>query len=247
VPSVPRTSLTFAAVLVAAIAGKAGLFAEPRPASVSIHALQDLPDGPGKAVVVRLCAGCHDLMFALTTRETEEGWTRIINDMRSKGTDGTEAEFEQVIAYFAAHMGKPERPAGHVSLELLASRTQVAPGERFALGVRLVASAGWHLTRGAALDRWPNVSWTVPQAVSVGDPAPPAADAPSALVLFPVVVSTSAVPGSTLDLTVRVAYEVCREACSVETATASITLPVGDGGVPRHEIEFENARAMPRR
>ena len=37
-------------------------------------------------------------MFTVSTRETEEGWTRISNDMRSKGADGTEAEFAKVIA-----------------------------------------------------------------------------------------------------------------------------------------------------
>ena len=45
----------------------------------------------------------------------------------------------------------------------------------------------------------------------------------------------------TLDLTARVSYEVCRETCVTETATASMTLPVGDGGVPSHEEEFARA------
>jgi hypothetical protein len=70
-------------------------------------ARQELPDGPGKKEVVKLCDGCHDLTFTISTRETEEGWTRIVNDMRSKGADGTDAEFAKVIEYLTAHMGKP--------------------------------------------------------------------------------------------------------------------------------------------
>lgn len=92
----------------------AGVFAvtavfNTAPARVSAAGLaaQELPDGPGKAEVRRVCAGCHDLMFAASTRETEEGWTKIVNDMRSKGADGTEEDFTKIIAYLTAHMGKP--------------------------------------------------------------------------------------------------------------------------------------------
>lgn len=109
-----RASLAAAAALVAAIAGRSAsvatvLHAEmpaPLPAVVAGHERQQLPDGPGKEALTRICAGCHDLMFTVSTRETEEGWTRIVNDMRSKGADGTDEEFAQIIAYLTAKMGK---------------------------------------------------------------------------------------------------------------------------------------------
>ena len=106
-----RATLAAAAVLVAAVAGTAALHADmppARPTAASGHARQQLPDGPGKAVLSKLCAGCHDLMFTVSTRDTEDGWTRIVNDMRSNGADGTEEEFATVIAYLTAHMGKAE-------------------------------------------------------------------------------------------------------------------------------------------
>jgi mono/diheme cytochrome c family protein len=116
-----RATLAAAAVLVAAVAGRStplnvtlradrplGL-----PSVAAGHARQELPDGPGKAELSKLCAGCHDLMFTVTTRETEEGWTRIVNDMRSKGTDGSEEDFAKVIAYLTTYMGKPGPSAGH--------------------------------------------------------------------------------------------------------------------------------------
>jgi len=104
-----RATLAAAALLVAAVAGKVGVHADTSLAATvpSGHARQDLPDGPGKAELSKLCSGCHDLMFTVSTRETEEGWTRIVNDMRSKGADGTEAEFAKVIAYLTTNMGKP--------------------------------------------------------------------------------------------------------------------------------------------
>ena len=236
--AVSRASLAAAAVLIAAVAA---MHADGPLAAPAEHTRQQLPEGPGKELVARLCAGCHDLMFTVSTRETEAGWTRVVNDMRSKGADGSEEDFAKVIAYLTAHMGKGEPAAGHAALTLLANRTKVAPGERFALGLRLVAADGWQLKGGGASGGSPQVSWTVPQAVAIGEPARPAANVPATLRAFPAVISTSVVVGSTLDLSARVSYEVCRETCVTETATTSMTLPVGDGGMPSHEEEFARA------
>ena len=108
-----RVLLAAAAVLVAAVSGKAlnadAAHALPESAPESMR--QELPDGPGKELLARLCAGCHDLMFTVSTRETEAGWTRIVNEMRSKGADGSEEEFATVIAYLTANFGKPGRQA----------------------------------------------------------------------------------------------------------------------------------------
>jgi hypothetical protein len=258
-PAMSRASLAAAAVLVATVAGhstsllavlslskdvNAGRPADVTrtlPAGVSEPSRQQLPDGPGKELLGRLCAGCHDLMFTVSTRETEAGWTRIVNDMRSRGVDGTEEDFAKVIAYLTAHMGKAEPSARHAELELLANRTKVAPGERFALGLRLVAAGGWQLKGGAAPGGPPQVSWTLPQTVTIGEPARPVADVPATLKAFPAVVSPTVVRGSALDLSARVTYEVCRETCLTETAAASLTLPVGDGGLPSHADEFARA------
>jgi len=114
-----RAILAAATVLIAVVASRstpliAALHADMPPARPAValgHARQELPDGPGKEELKKLCAGCHDLMFTVSTRETEDGWTRIVNDMRSKGADGTEEDFAKVIAYLTAYMGKPE-PAG---------------------------------------------------------------------------------------------------------------------------------------
>jgi competence protein ComEA len=107
-----RATLAVAAVLVAAIAGHSTPLMAVLSPSPFDSARQELPDGPGKEEVVRVCSGCHDLMFTVSTRETEDGWTRIVNDMRSKGADGTEEDFAKVIAYLTAHMGKPA-PRAH--------------------------------------------------------------------------------------------------------------------------------------
>ena len=95
-----------AAVLLVAVVSRAVLRADTAPAWTASTYAQDLPDGPGKAELKKLCDGCHDLMFTVSTRETEEGWTRIVNDMRSKGADGSDEDFAKVIAYLTEHFAK---------------------------------------------------------------------------------------------------------------------------------------------
>src|SRR5690348_15409149 len=97
--NISLATLAAAAMLVAA-AGNAIVHAEktlPHVTLGSHYAGQELPDGEGKKELIKLCSGCHDLTFTVSTRDTEEGWTRIVNDMRGKGADGTEEEFAKVI------------------------------------------------------------------------------------------------------------------------------------------------------
>ena len=113
-----RAAFAAAAVLITAVAGRSALHADTtlaRPAADSARAAQQLPDGPGKEQLSKLCAGCHDLTFTVSTRETEEGWARIVNGMRSKGADGSEEDFAKVIAYLTANMGKPQRASASLS------------------------------------------------------------------------------------------------------------------------------------
>lgn len=100
--------LASAALLASVVAGKAAVVTAHDGRAV-VTAAQELPEGPGKELLPKLCAGCHDLMFTVSTRETNEGWTRIVNDMRAKGADGSDKDFEVVIAYLSAHFGKPAR------------------------------------------------------------------------------------------------------------------------------------------
>ena len=54
------------------------------------HAQQDgenFPDGPGKAIVVSICSGCHDLA-RLTAGYTPEGWLSVTTMMRNFGAPG---------------------------------------------------------------------------------------------------------------------------------------------------------------
>ena len=65
-----------------------------------------LPDGPGKAVVERLCASCHAIENVIEARRTKLGWQRMVEDMVGRGAEGSEEEFKAVVDYLTAHYGK---------------------------------------------------------------------------------------------------------------------------------------------
>ena len=67
---------------------------------------QTLPDGPGKAAVEKMCKPCHGLENVVRARMTKERWGTVVDDMVSRGAQGTDDEIDQVIAYLAANFGK---------------------------------------------------------------------------------------------------------------------------------------------
>ena len=70
-----------------------------------------MPDGPGKDVMVKMCAVCHEPRRAASVRLTREGWAGVIEDMVKRGAKGTEAEQALVLDYLAANfLGEAARP-----------------------------------------------------------------------------------------------------------------------------------------
>jgi mono/diheme cytochrome c family protein len=65
-----------------------------------------LPDGPGKATMQKICSGCHAPEIVLGRHETKDGWEQIVSDMVNKGANGTDDEFDQIINYLATNFPK---------------------------------------------------------------------------------------------------------------------------------------------
>jgi competence protein ComEA len=66
---------------------------------------QSMPEGPGKAVTERMCKPCHGLENIVREKRTKDRWAETVDDMVSRGAQGTDAEIDQVIDYLAAHFG----------------------------------------------------------------------------------------------------------------------------------------------
>jgi putative heme-binding domain-containing protein len=70
---------------------------------------QTLPDGKGKAEFQRICSVCHSVSMATGQRMDQAAWSGVINDMVSRGAQGTQQDFDNIIAYLAANYGKDQR------------------------------------------------------------------------------------------------------------------------------------------
>ncbi len=67
---------------------------------------QDLPDGPGKDVVLKLCRDCHDLDTVTIENRTKEGWKKTVAKMGDRGAEGTDDQFEAVVVYLTKNFGR---------------------------------------------------------------------------------------------------------------------------------------------
>ena len=66
----------------------------------------NLPAGPGKEVVERACANCHELETVAGARRTRVEWQRMVEDMVARGADASDADVAAIVSYLTAHYGK---------------------------------------------------------------------------------------------------------------------------------------------
>lgn len=66
----------------------------------------ELPEGKGKAPLLRACVACHEIEVAIRNRYTETGWRRTVNEMVAHGAELSEPEIADVTAYLAKYFGK---------------------------------------------------------------------------------------------------------------------------------------------
>lgn len=82
--------------LMCVLAIKAGSSTTQAP-PVSMSPSLALPDGEGKALVERVCTGCHDPSLVMFRREDEDGWAVIVQDMAARGAKGTEESARRIF------------------------------------------------------------------------------------------------------------------------------------------------------
>ena len=84
---------------------KTALFAFASLLLVSLAPAQDLPEGKGKDITEKTCTACHGMEAVTSMHVAKDAWTDVVNDMRSRGADGTNADFDNIIAYLAKYFG----------------------------------------------------------------------------------------------------------------------------------------------
>ena len=76
-------------------------------AAVSAHS-QDtagsrLPNGPGRAALVKACSPCHGAETAVAQLKTHDEWRKTLDVMAANGADATDEEWNQILAYLNKH------------------------------------------------------------------------------------------------------------------------------------------------
>jgi competence protein ComEA len=74
--------------------------------AAALLAQMELPDGPAKQKVVKICATCHEMETVVATRRTKLGWQQMTEDMVSRGAEGSEEDLAAVVAYLTEWAGK---------------------------------------------------------------------------------------------------------------------------------------------
>jgi competence protein ComEA len=63
------------------------------------HPNPELPDGPGKDTLVRVCSNCHSPDNVLANGQDRTGWENEITKMAGFGAQGTDEDFTAILEY----------------------------------------------------------------------------------------------------------------------------------------------------
>ena len=76
------------------------------------HDAKDLPDGPGKELVAKVCIDCHDAAAFRKQRFSQDEWFDKVGDMVDRGAKADEKQQGEIVAYLLSNFG----PAAKVNM-----------------------------------------------------------------------------------------------------------------------------------
>jgi cytochrome c5 len=76
--------------------------------ALAASAQDQLPEGDGKKEVEKVCNDCHGTETYTQKKRTKDQWEKVVQSMIDKGAEGTDAEFDKIIAYLTKNFGKSE-------------------------------------------------------------------------------------------------------------------------------------------
>jgi len=78
-------------------------------------AAQQLPDGPGKAEMEKMCRQCHELSRSISLRQDRDGWSQTMSKMAAFGMKSTDKEYALVLSYLAVHYPPEDLPPVNIN------------------------------------------------------------------------------------------------------------------------------------
>lgn len=93
-----------------------------------LQAQTTLPEGRGRNEFQRICGQCHGVEMAVKLRMSEDRWAGVVDDMVSRGAQGTQDDFDRVSRYLGKYFGTEAATAGKVSVNKASAKDLVAAG-----------------------------------------------------------------------------------------------------------------------
>ncbi len=66
---------------------------------------QELPEAKGKDLYEKICGACHGTDVVFKIRTTKEKWKNTVDEMASRGAEGTDEQLDTIIEYLAKCFG----------------------------------------------------------------------------------------------------------------------------------------------
>ena len=73
------------------------------------------PDAPGKAAMVKVCSGCHELERSASMHQDRDGWRATFDKMIALGAKGSDQEMAAALDYLAKTFPAEEVPRLNVN------------------------------------------------------------------------------------------------------------------------------------
>ena len=105
ISSFPLSRLLRGTFLITACALFVGIWWTPSSAGQVTAA-----EGPGKAELQKLCAGCHELEKSFSLKQDQDGWQRTMEKMVSYGMKSSDQDYKAVLEYLIKNYAAEEVP-----------------------------------------------------------------------------------------------------------------------------------------
>ena len=93
---------------------------------------QDLPEAKGKDLYEKICGACHGTDVVFKTRTTKEKWKATVDEMASRGAEGTDEQLDTIIDYLAKCFG-PRVNVNKATAKELETQFELASAEAEAI------------------------------------------------------------------------------------------------------------------
>ena len=88
--------VTYLVPLAIGVAMSAGLASAQEPG---------LPDGPGKAQVMKACTACHAITQVTEQRKSQAEWADTVDQMIARGAQVSDPDYTVIVQYLGKNLG----------------------------------------------------------------------------------------------------------------------------------------------